>query len=162
MRDKELRPRLLLGFVGLGSALTHAPWMSPLADYGGTATCSLVQYVNGGSTPVSVKIEASCYVDTSNNNLESDCTGTVGYVVRGFKTSIVKNNKADYVYMGAPGRCAASRAQSAARPTPHGLLMSCRLRAARLTRRTARARPAPHGSRPAGLGARAAGRTGPA
>ena len=98
--------RLLSGFFGLGSALTLALPLSPVADY--RASCSLVQYINGGSTPVSVKIEASCFVDTNNNNLESDCTGTVGYVVRGFKTSVVKNNKADYIYMGAPGRRAAS------------------------------------------------------
>ena len=85
-----------------GIALTHLVLpIRPPADYGGSATCSLVQYINGGNTPISVKIVASCYVDTNNNNLESDCTGTVGWDVRGFKTTVVKNNKADYMYFGA-------------------------------------------------------------
>ena len=66
-----------------------------------------MQYINGGNTPIAVKIVASCYVDTSNNNLESDCTGTVGWDVRGLKTTVVKNNKADYMYFGA--FCAAAR-----------------------------------------------------
>jgi hypothetical protein len=63
----------------------------------GGGGCSLVQFINGGETAVEVNIIANCFVDGSAN--EVDCTGTVGYDVRGFKTTVVKNNKADYIYM---------------------------------------------------------------
>ena len=94
-----------------GIALTHLVLpIRPPADYGGSATCSLVQYINGGNSPISVKIVASCYVDTNNNNLESDCTGTVGWDVRGFKTTVVKNNKAGGLHVfRCVSRCGGAR-----------------------------------------------------
>lgn len=55
---------------------------------------------------MTIHIVANCYVDGS--DVESDCSGTVGYDVRGLKTSVVKGNKADYIYMGASG-CGAAR-----------------------------------------------------
>jgi hypothetical protein len=64
-------------------------------DYGNSG-CSLVQYINGGTTALSVNIMANCHGDP-----ENDCSGTVAYVVQGLKTTVVKKNTADYIYMGA-------------------------------------------------------------